>query len=413
LSLGVDVCHLDVPQAYVKAAMDTTVYMSIPDLVEGDPATQALLLNKGLYGLKQSGKLWHDDIDTFLVDDLGYNKSETDPCLYYKHTPDGLTMLGLYVDDIIMFSQDKTFLKSTISALEMKYQIKTLGNVSRCLGINIERKGHTMWLEQTALIEELLDSNKMTECHTKDTPIATDHKMYDNGTKPPKMSKTQMQQIVGSLQWLASCTRPDIAYATNLAARYTNCHNEHHETTILRILRYLRKTKNYRLELTPDGSSTMDVFTDADWAGDKSNRKSTTGCVVKLNGVPIHWSSKQQATVALSTMEAEYIGACTGTQEALWLKQLLGELKLVNTKDAVHLWVDNQSALKTMEDQLSTSRAKHIDIKYHFIRSVVKEGKVACGYCPTDEMPADAMTKPLSAECLHRALDMINLKAPE
>ncbi|KAH9058723.1 hypothetical protein Ae201684P_006064 [Aphanomyces euteiches] len=218
-----------------------------------------------------------------------------------------------------------------------------------------------------------------------------------------------MREIVGSLQWLAGRTRPDIEFATGLLSRFINNPNEHHERALKRILRYLQGTKHYGLEVKPNGSNEMHIYTDADWAGDKPNRRSTTGCTVEVYGAQAHWFSKEQSTVALSTMEAEYIAACVGTQEALWLQQLMVELGLEEQGSVVSLWCDNQSALKNMANDVSTARAKHMDIKYHFVRDAVKQGKIVVGYCATDEMPADGLTKALSVDGFTEARKMLHV----
>ncbi|OQR85565.1 RNA-dependent DNA polymerase [Achlya hypogyna] len=411
--LDVPVLHLDVPQAYVKADLDTTVYMSLPALIPGDPATQALLLRKSLYGLKQSGRMWHEDINATLIA-LGYNKSQPDPCLFYKWTSGGLTMIGLYVDDIIALTQDKLYLQSTIKALEDKYQVKTLGHVSRCLGINVHRSTSGMFLEQTALVDELLTKHKMADCHPQSTPIAVEHHLFEDGG-PSDVTSSEMREIVGSLLWLASCTRPDIAFATNLMARFLNSPNEHHGRQIRRMLRYLKATRTYGLQLAPhrDRGITMDIYSDADWAGDRATRRSTSGCLIEICGAPIHWYAKQQASVALSTMEAEYVAASVATQEAIWLSQLMQELRLTDAGDPVNLWCDNQSALKSMSNQATTNRSKHIDIRYHFVREAIQAGSIVASYCQSDEMPADGLTKVLSAECLERARVQLHVYAAD
>ncbi|OQR85104.1 retrovirus-related Pol polyprotein from transposon TNT 1-94 [Achlya hypogyna] len=411
--LDVPVLHLDVPQAYVKAKLDTTVYMSVPALVPGDPNTQALLLKKSLYGLKQSGRMWHEDINATLLT-LGYQKSQLDPCLYHKWTAGGITLIGLYVDDIIALTQDKTHLQSTTRALEDKYQVKTLGPVSRCLGINVHRSKSGMFLEQSNLVAELLVKHNMIDCHPQSTPIAVEHHMYDDGG-PSDVTPSEMREIVGSLLWLASCTRPDIAFATNLMTRFLNTPNEHHGRQIRRVLRYLKATRSCGLELMPQRSTeiAVDIYTDADWAGDRATRRSTSGCIIKINGAPVHWFAKQQATVALSTMEAEYVAASIATQEAIWLRQLLKELRLVDADAPANLWCDNQSALKSMGNQTTTNRSKHIDIRYNYVREAIQNGNITTHYCKSDEMPADGLTKVLSAECLDRARSQLHVCAAE
>ncbi|KAF0727961.1 hypothetical protein Ae201684_014072 [Aphanomyces euteiches] len=407
LRFNVDVIHMDVLQAYVKAGLDTEIYMEIPALVPGDPETQALRLLKSLYGLKQSGRMWHADIDATLLE-IGLKKSLLDPCLYHSWSEHGITLLGLYVDDIMALSQDEAFLQEIKNELESKYQVISFGCVKRILGINVHRKDGSMFLEQTSLIEELLEKQGMSDCHAQSTPLSLDHKMTEPG-EPAKMTQSTMREIVGSLQWLAGCARPDISFATSLLSRFLNAPNEHHENIIKRILRYLSGTKHFGLEIKPTPSKEMNVSTDADWAGDKSNRKSTTGFIVEVCGAIVHWFSKQQPTVALSTMEAEYIAACVGTQEALWIQQIMAEIGLERKDEPVSLWCDNQSAIRNMSNDILASRAKHMDIKYRFVRDAVQKGRIVVGYFGTDEMPADGLTKALSVERFEEARKMLHV----
>jgi len=136
-------------------------------------------------------------------------------------------MLGLYVDDLIAMSQDKAFLDSIVAALVAKYDIKPLGPVTRCLGINVHRSASGMFLEQTLLIDELLVKHKMNDCHAQASLIALDHKLYEPGDACD-LSTTEMREIIGSLTWLASCTRPDTSFAVNLMARHLNAPNKNH-----------------------------------------------------------------------------------------------------------------------------------------------------------------------------------------
>ncbi|KAH9086020.1 hypothetical protein Ae201684P_005716 [Aphanomyces euteiches] len=180
-----------------------------------------------------------------------------------------------------------------------------------------------------------------------------------------------MREIVGTLTWLAANTRPDISYATNMLARHLNDPNEHYARGAKRLLRYLKKTRLYGLELRPTkGLESLDeVFADADWAGDKTSRRSTTGTVVTIGGCPTQWMSKRQGVVALSTMEAEYIAASLATQEAMSIRQLLIELRLKPVGEPTRLWCDNQSAIANMQNEATKSRSKHMDIRYHILRA--------------------------------------------
>lgn len=161
------------------------------------------------------------------------------------------------------------------------------------------------------------------------------------------------------------------------------------------MLRYLRRTSDKKLCYKKcDESLGIHAYSDANWAGD-INDKRTTGYCVSLNkeGTLISWKTKRQPTVALSTCEAEYIALAATIQECLYLTQFLSSLdKHVYTLPRVY--EDNQGTIALAKNPVSRQRCKHVDIKYHFIRSTVSDGKVCLRYCPTDHMLADVMTKP-------------------
>jgi hypothetical protein len=148
------------------------------------------------------------------------------------------------------------------------------------------------------------------------------------------------------------------------------------------------------------------AYADADWANDKSDRKSITGWVAKLNGDPISWASKKQRTVAQSTCEAELYAEAAAIQEVLWLRGLLQELGLhVQSGSVVH--GDNQSTIAVSKNGIKGSRTKHVDVKYHFITETVEAGTVQLKWVPTGEQQADIFTKALSTavfEHFRRAL---------
>ncbi|KAF0733504.1 hypothetical protein Ae201684_009741 [Aphanomyces euteiches] len=184
--------HLDVPQAYVRTNIDTPIHMEVPAMVDGDPETQALLLLKGLYGLKQSGRLWNKDINDTILS-LGYQKSKLDACLYFKTIDGKVSLLGLYVDDIFLFVQNAALREQTLGTLKAKYDIKSLGRATRCLGTNVHSDEQGHFLEQTSLVDELLAKFNLTDCH---------------GSRPRSRSITDMtSRAVLAISRRARCAR--------------------------------------------------------------------------------------------------------------------------------------------------------------------------------------------------------------
>ena len=194
-----------------------------------------------------------------------------------------------------------------------------------------------------------------------------------------------------------TCTRPDISWIVTKLAQYSQNPTVDHWTAVKHVFRYLKGTLDYKLCFQKyDDCLTLTGFSDADWGGSE-DRKSTSGYCFLLNksGGAISWKSRKQPTVALSTCEAEYIATSVAIQEAKFLTQLLNEID-VEKVEPVTLFVDNQSTIAIAKDPIRNQRTKHIDIKYHFIRSEIKNGSIAMNYVPSEENMADVFTKPMT-----------------
>ena len=176
------------------------------------------------------------------------------------------------------------------------------------------------------------------------------------------------QALVGSLLYLSTRTRPDIAYAVNSVARYcANPTNDHH-TAVKGILRYLNGTHNLGLLYRGDDCSEMKGYSDADWSGDVGDRKSTSGHLYLYAGGAVSWKSSKQSCVALSTAEGEYVTLSAAAQESVWLQQLMSDLMHSSKREMV-IFEDNQSAICVAKNQQTSGRMKHIDIKCHYFMS--------------------------------------------
>ncbi|UYV67002.1 hypothetical protein LAZ67_4003628, partial [Cordylochernes scorpioides] len=183
-----------------------------------------------------------------------------------------------------------------------------------------------------------------------------------------EMSKIPYRQTIGSLMYLMTGTRPDIAYAVSRVSQFMNNPGPSYWTAVKKIFGYLEATKNIGICFGGSSCTTSLIgFSDADFAGDLDTRKSTTGYVFMLNNGPISWCSQKQNCVSLSTTESEYIAASKATKEAIWLRQLLRELHQEQVKPTT-IFCDNQSCIRLVHNPEYHKRTKHIDISYHFIR---------------------------------------------
>ena len=207
-----------------------------------------------------------------------------------------------------------------------------------------------------------------------------------------KVDPIQYQSMVGSLLHAAKATRPDKAHAVGKVSKFCAAPTQAHLTEGKRIFRYIKGTIDLKLQYKPANEKLLG-YSDADWANDLNDRHSTTGNVFTMSGGAISWLNQKQATVALSTAEAEYIALGSATQEAIWLKQLLADLNTAPKK--IEILEDNQSAIAMANNSAGHKRTKHIDIKHHFIREAVQIGTITLSYCPTANMLADVFTKQL------------------
>ncbi|KAG2871790.1 hypothetical protein PC117_g28168 [Phytophthora cactorum] len=205
------------------------------------------------------------------------------------------------------------------------------------------------------------------------------------------------REAVGALMHLMTATRPDIAYAVGYVSRFMEKPQEEHWVAVKRIFRYLQGTKTHGICFKPGNNIDFRGYSDADWAGDLADRKSTSGYTFMLMGAPVSWGSKKQSSVSLSTSEAEYIALSLAIQEGKWIHRLLCEILAAANETGPELMIreDNQSCIKMTKNPVNHGRAKHIDIKYHHIRDEVKRGEVKLEYCETSLMLADIMTKAL------------------
>lgn len=214
----------------------------------------------------------------------------------------------------------------------------------------------------------MLERFGMMDCKPVSTPLEVKHDQeYANGV--------HYLALVGSLLY-ATQTRPDIQFAVGLVSQFSRNPGKPHLTAAKRILGYLGGTADFRLTLGGRNNKEVDIvgWTDSDWAQDPDNRRSVGGFTFDVAGGVVSWSSKKQATVALSTAEAEYMAASNATKEAVWLRTLLGDLGYPQVKATI-------------------TRAKHIDIRYHFIRERVAQAEIEPRYVPTSNMVADIFTK--------------------
>ena len=397
--------QLDVDSAFPYADLEEYVYMTPPpgmDMPEG----YCLRLLKSLYGLKQAPRNWNKNIVTY-IKSLGFKQCVLDNCLFVKHVNNEIYLISLYVDDILVAGSNLKEVERIKRQFTVRYEMKDLGELNFYLGMKISRTDDFIKLDQTGYIRDILKKyDYLLQGHdgrTYNTPMERDLKLrkherqFMTTKQQVYVSKFPYQNIVGALLYLALNTRPDISYAVGVLARFNSYPTYRSCKAIIRLLLYLRHTQTRGIQFRGDELNLFG-YSDADWAGDLDTRRSTTGYVIYAAGGPIAWQSKLQTTVAVSTMEAEYMAAFGAIQELIWLKGVLRELGILIV-DPIKLNMDAKSAIALAKNPMHHKRSKHIDIKYHWLREHTYEnGTVNPEHCATEDMVADIMTKALAAD---------------
>jgi hypothetical protein len=420
-SRDMELRQLDVPQAFTQASLDEDVYMEMP---EGFAQPGMVChLKKSLYGLKQSPRNWWRLISGFLIDTLGFVATVSDPCLFWKQAASSATdriLLFLFVDDMqVAFNKTVEHEWAEMHRqLRERFDITDLGESKFMLGMRItrDRVARTIKLDQELYVTKALEKFDLHQCTPKSTPGVTYHNdarnahdessetSGDDGHCDQPCQLKLYQEKVGTLLYAAISTRPDISFAVNKLTQRMQAPTLRDERACDRVFRYLSGTKTLGLlfgrQRVPNSSSpsdspvTVSVYADADWASDRTDRKSVSGWIAMLNGDPISWASKKQKVVSQSSCEAELYAEAAAINETKWLSGLLSEIG-VRQSDTPLVYGDNQSTQTLSKNGIKSERTKHVAIKYAFIHDEVSSGRVRLQWVPSTEQLADILTKSL------------------
>jgi hypothetical protein len=435
--LGLKSRQVDYTQAFPQADLDDPVYMRLPQgwflskngtlQPHPDPkhndTSHYIKLRKNLYGCKQAARNWFQHLNQGLLAE-GFIQSKIDPCLYLRSD----CIMVVYTDDCLIFSPDNHIIDSLLKNLSTTYLLEDQGNVQDYLGIHIckDQMSKTITMTQTGLIESIIkDLGLNNTSNTKTTP--SDSILYPDTNGLPRQETWNYRSIIGKLNFLAQNTRPDISFAVHQCARFCTKPTALHELAVKRIARYLLYTKDKGLILHPTKDFNLDMYVDADFAGMwhqqhsalRENVLSRTGYIITFCGCPIHWVSKLQSEIALSTTESEYIALSMGTRELLPIRRLLQEIhqqtiiklplpiQFNTTKTsslaATQVFEDNASCIVLAHSESTKMRTKHIALKWHHFKDQIRQGFIKVVKIDTNYNWADILTKPLGRQ-KHEAL---------
>jgi hypothetical protein len=387
-----ELLQFDAVNAFVNADLDEDVFMRMPP---GHRRFGTILkLNKALYGLRRSPLLWQRTLSGALRK-LGFKAVPHEPCAFTRNG----VIIFFYVDDIVIAfreAQRQEALRTMIQ-LRSRYQLTGGEPLQWFLGMEVlrDRMRGLLWLSQASYIDKIA-----TLAQTKtspDSPMGKEELLPYEGTATAR-DITNYLRKVGSLLYAAVITRPDIAFAVSRLARFSTNPGPLHQKAADRVLLYLQRTASFALQF--GGDDDLRMASDASFADNTLDRKSSQGFAMKLFGGLIAWRANKQDTVTTSTTEAELLALSQAAKEGLFVARLLKELGVTLDTRRLVIEVDNKQTIRLVTEEIARLKTslRHVDIHNHWLRQEYAAGKIDVQYTKSAEMMADGLTKALVQE---------------
>ncbi|WZY94099.1 hypothetical protein YC2023_066428 [Brassica napus] len=414
LSLAVnlewELWQMDVKNAFLQGELEDEVYMHPPPGLEHlvKPGN-VLRLKKAIYGLKQSPRAWYRKLSTTL-NGRGFRKSELDHTLFTLTGPSGIIVILVYVDDLIITGSDKAGIQATKEFLKSVFDIKDLGEMKYFLGIEICRSKEGLFMSQRKYTMDMLKETDVLGGKIAKTPLEEGYKVLREGEVEEKQlfeDPKLYRKMVGKLIYL-TITRPDICFAVNQVSQHMQAPKVHHWKMVDRILRYLSGTSGQGVWMGCNGSTEVVGYCDADWAGDRVDRRSTTGYCTFIGGNLVTWKSKKQKVISCSSAEAEYRAMLKLTNELVWIKGILKHLE-IEQSTPMTMHCDNQAAIHIASNSVFHERTKHIEVDCHKVRQMIILGVILPCYTRSEDQLADVFTKAARLKTMESILSRLGL----
>jgi len=392
---GLVVTSLDYSSAYLNAPIDETIFMIPPEgylarfYPNVDPSSVLLKLRRSIYGLKQSGFLWHETLKKALLR-VGYTVT-LDPCTFVRISSAGIALLAFHVDDILLVASPAISQVVVAELASLFKASKPISSPSRFLHWSIRYTDDGIHISSSDFIKKV--AKKMEISFTSNSPFT--NLLSPKSEDSASATQSTYLSCVGNLGYVALTSRPDISFHTSHLATFSQNPSSTHLTAAQRTLRYLLLTESSGILYHSKPQSpnpTAQIYCDSDWASDPTTRRSVSGIVTLFNQSAIDWSSKRQSLVAGSSNEAELAALATATKQAQYLQQILFSLGIGVT--TIPIYTDSQTAIDLIHGT-SVGKSKHQSIRIFQTRYAMQQKQVKLIHISTDKQLADPLTKPL------------------
>lgn len=397
---------------YSKLPETTNIFLRLPS-IDGVPGAtgNVVKLLKSLYGLREAPKLWYSTLANALKS-LGFKRLISSECLFALRRGKNKVILLSYVDDLALFG-DEGLIIWVKEKLKSLFKITDLGKSKYFLGVAIVENAENITLTQAPMIEKLLEAVNMSTCKPAKTPLPLSHVLYECRTAPTpaeikEMVNVPYQEVLGSLLYLSTRTRPDISTAVSMLGKFSSAPAPRHWKAMKQVVRYLQGTKQVGLVFKKGCDGTLEAWSDADWARDQDKRRSRSGIVLTIGGNPVSWTSKLQPSVALSTCEAEFYALSECVREVNWVRQVLKELGF-DTEEPTCVYQDNLGTIRWTDEVQGLRKVKHVGIRYHSVKETVEHQSVQVLYTPSQENKADSLTKALVGSSFEKHCQLLHV----
>lgn len=411
--------QMDVSNAFLNGVLANPVHMQFPPYVEQVIPEYGhgtcLVLRKTIYGLRQACREWRMVLDTALQSErIQLTPMDKDPTIYIKHADKGFAMMKVWTDDMLIAGKGMPIVQDICNEVEQCWNTHHLGEPKQFVGIKIDRDraAGTLTISQPKLIAHILQITHMDQANPAQTPMDPGTRLDEPGEYNPSFTLhgCTYQQLVGKLNYLVQCTRPDLAFAVSQLARHQSRPGKKCWDALKRVLRYLSGTRDLGITYNRNTPSDLTVYTDADFAN-RPDRRSVGAYVAMMAGGAVAWQSKLQSTIATSTAHSEHIAAFESVRQTTYMRDLLTQMSFLSEgAPPTPLLCDNDASISVSKLEGVTNRNKHWEVKLFYVRQQQSAGVVSISHVPSQDNLADALTKALPAPQLRSLMHRMGVR---